>query len=494
MNVVEKLYAGYGEGAPQGRGPTKAVSRQRGTRIWRRASPSWTTSRQHRSPSSAAAPTSPVNAGYEYQEEVGPGAAGRTVLAWLSVRWRHSTEAVWRQRIAAGEVRLDGEPALARAVLRSGQSLVWRRPPWDEPVVPLGFAILHRDDHLLAVAKPRGLPSVPNGGFLEHTLLYRVRRLHPEAVPVHRLGRGTSGLVLFARTDGARRALAALWRTGQGAEGVPGARARNPRRRGRSRWRRRSASSRTRASGRCTRPRPTASRPSRTCASWRFGRSRRWSRSRYRPAGRTRSASTSPRPATRWSPIRCTSRAAGPAPILRFPARAATASTPTGSGSSTRPPGGGSIRVPAAARAAGLRVSCQTAHGRERKAQAGAGPISRTGSFSPRSIIRAGRSGLRVRERRRNGLASILRMSDVVMWRLKVRRSLAVRMGRSQEPAREQRSVALHARPVDHLTRQGGRVDVGALEPLVPVALVVDDAALHVFLSKAACRGRRTDD
>jgi 23S rRNA pseudouridine1911/1915/1917 synthase len=156
-----------------------------------------------------------VNAGYEYQEVVGPEAAGRTVLAWLSLRWRHSTEAVWRQRIAAGEVRLDGEPALAKAVLRSGQPLVWKRPPWDEPVVPLGFAILHRDDHLLAVAKPRGLPSVPNGGFLEHTLLYRVRRLHPEAVPVHRLGRGTSGLVLFARTDGARRALAALWRTGQ---------------------------------------------------------------------------------------------------------------------------------------------------------------------------------------------------------------------------------------------------------------------------------------
>jgi 23S rRNA pseudouridine1911/1915/1917 synthase len=99
-------------------------------------------------------------------------------------------------------------------VLRPGQSLVWRRPPWEEPAVPLGFAILYRDDHLLAVAKPRGLPSVPNGGFLEHTLLSRVRRLYPEAVPMHRLGRGTSGLVLFARTDGARRAVAAEWRRG----------------------------------------------------------------------------------------------------------------------------------------------------------------------------------------------------------------------------------------------------------------------------------------
>jgi len=156
-----------------------------------------------------------VNAGYEYREEVGAEAAGRTVLAWLARRYRHSTEAVWRERIATGEVRLDGQPALAMDVLRPGQSLVWTRPPWEEPAVPLAFAILYRDAHLLAVAKPRGLPSIPNGGFLEHTLLFRVRRLHPEAVPMHRLGRGTSGLVLFARTDGARRAVAAAWRAGR---------------------------------------------------------------------------------------------------------------------------------------------------------------------------------------------------------------------------------------------------------------------------------------
>jgi 23S rRNA pseudouridine1911/1915/1917 synthase len=155
-----------------------------------------------------------MNAGFEYREEIGPDAAGRTVLAWLVRRYRHSSEAVWGERIARGEVRLDGEVALATDVLRPGRDLVWRRPPWEEPEVPLGFAILHRDAHLLAVAKPRGLPSVPNGGFLEHTLLFRVRRLFPEAVPMHRLGRGTSGLVLFARTDAARRAVAAEWRLG----------------------------------------------------------------------------------------------------------------------------------------------------------------------------------------------------------------------------------------------------------------------------------------
>ena len=197
-----------------------------------------------------------MNGGFEYREEVGEEAAGRTTLAWLTQRYRHSTETAWRERIAGGEVRLDGEVALAMDVLRPGQALVWRRPPWEEPTVPLGFAILHRDDHLLAVAKPRGLPSVPNGGFLEHTLLFRVRRLHPEAVPMHRLGRGTSGLVLFARTDGARRAVAAEWRRG-GVEkeyralvrGLPATRRLHDRRP-------RSASSRTHGSGGSTRPRP----------------------------------------------------------------------------------------------------------------------------------------------------------------------------------------------------------------------------------------------
>ena len=122
---------------------------------------------------------------------------------------------MWRDRIAAGQVFLGETPAAATDLLRPGQTLVWHRPPWEEPDVPLAFAVLHRDAHLLAVAKPRGLPTVPNGGFLTHTLLHIVRRLDPEATPLHRLGRGTSGLVLFARTPEARRAVSAALREGR---------------------------------------------------------------------------------------------------------------------------------------------------------------------------------------------------------------------------------------------------------------------------------------
>lgn len=156
-----------------------------------------------------------MNEGFEYREQVGPEARGRTVLDHLAEHYRHSSPLVWSERIAEGQVLLEGARAAATDVLRPGQSLVWRRPPWEEPPVPLAFAILYRDDQLLAVAKPRGLPSIPNGGFLTHTLLHVVRRLVPEATPMHRLGRGTSGLLLFTRTPEARRAVAAAWRRGQ---------------------------------------------------------------------------------------------------------------------------------------------------------------------------------------------------------------------------------------------------------------------------------------
>jgi len=155
-----------------------------------------------------------VNAGFDYREQVGPQASGRTVIDHLAARHRHSTIDTWRRRIDAGEVLVGGERATATDILRPGAWLLWRRPPWEEPPVPLVFAVLYRDGDLLAVAKPRGLPSVPSGGFLEHTLLHVVRRHHPEATPMHRLGRGTSGLVLFALTPAARRIVSSAWRDG----------------------------------------------------------------------------------------------------------------------------------------------------------------------------------------------------------------------------------------------------------------------------------------
>lgn len=156
-----------------------------------------------------------LNSGFTYVERIGPGEAGRTLLAHLVARHTHSDAATWAARVAAGEVDVDGSAASPDTLLRAGQRVTWRRPPWVEPAVPLHFGVVFEDAHLLAIDKPSGLPSVPAGGFLEHTALHLVRRTHSAAAPLHRLGRGTSGLLLFALSDRARRALAADWREGR---------------------------------------------------------------------------------------------------------------------------------------------------------------------------------------------------------------------------------------------------------------------------------------
>ncbi|HWV37137.1 MAG TPA: RluA family pseudouridine synthase [Vulgatibacter sp.] len=149
-----------------------------------------------------------TNHGYAHREVVGAAAAGRTVLAWLATTYVHSDAATWRERIEGGEVEVDGRPALPDQALRAGQVLVWNRPPWSEPEVPLHYDLLHVDDQVLAVAKPSGLPTMAAGGFLQNTLHALVDRDHPGANPVHRLGRGTSGVVIFARSPEAASKLA----------------------------------------------------------------------------------------------------------------------------------------------------------------------------------------------------------------------------------------------------------------------------------------------
>ncbi|HJW44218.1 MAG TPA: RluA family pseudouridine synthase [Geothrix sp.] len=153
-----------------------------------------------------------LNDGYSHREQIGPRGAGLSVVRHLAERYPLASEAEWRRRIREGEVSLDGGLAREDDLLLAGQWLVWARPPWVEPEVPLATAILYEDEDLLAVAKPSGLPTLPGGGeFLTHTLLALVRRRHPEASPMHRLGRGTSGLVLFARTAAARQPLQAAF-------------------------------------------------------------------------------------------------------------------------------------------------------------------------------------------------------------------------------------------------------------------------------------------
>ncbi len=156
-----------------------------------------------------------LNRGYAYTTIIGSSHHGQTLLAHLASLYPHTTPQAWQQNLNNGEVTLNGITATGSETLASGQTLVWNRPPWIEPDAPQHFELLFDDPHLLAVNKPSGLPTLPGAGFMENTLLRLVQKQFPSANPVHRLGRATSGIVLFAKTPQAAAHLTANWNTPQ---------------------------------------------------------------------------------------------------------------------------------------------------------------------------------------------------------------------------------------------------------------------------------------
>jgi len=141
-----------------------------------------------------------VNNGYIYSDRILKPDEGISVVGFYSRRYPHSSEETWRGRIQAGQVLLNGRPPSPDDRLTTGDNLVYHRPPWEEPDVPRDFRTLFEDESILVLDKPSGLPVLPGGGFLENTLLHLVRRRYePGCSPLHRLGRGTSGAILFTR-------------------------------------------------------------------------------------------------------------------------------------------------------------------------------------------------------------------------------------------------------------------------------------------------------
>src|SRR5512145_468830 len=69
------------------------------------------------------------------------------------------------------------------------------------------IAVLHEDAHLLAVAKPPGRLVIPGRTGEERSLREELEAAHGRLWVVHRLDRGTSGVLLFARTAEAHRSL-----------------------------------------------------------------------------------------------------------------------------------------------------------------------------------------------------------------------------------------------------------------------------------------------
>ncbi|KAM7277295.1 hypothetical protein ACFE04_019161 [Oxalis oulophora] len=169
-----------------------------------------------------------LNDGIYYNDVVKPSDSELLTLIDYYTK-KHKSSAPyegWLQRIHNGQITLDrtvvNDP---NTIIRPGSELVYHRLPWKEPEAPYSLQLLYEDDDLIALNKPSGLQVLPGGLFQQRTVLTQLQWRNgkhisspgiqePHPVPVHRLGRGTSGLLLCAKTKLAKTRLAAYFADG----------------------------------------------------------------------------------------------------------------------------------------------------------------------------------------------------------------------------------------------------------------------------------------
>ncbi|WP_228015783.1 pseudouridine synthase [Synechocystis salina] len=155
-----------------------------------------------------------LNQGWLYTDRINAKVVGQTVLDFYSQRYGHSDRQVWQERIELGQIAVDGKTVNPSYPLQAGQTLTYWRSPWAEPDVPLTLPVLYQDEDLWAIDKPVGLPVLPGGDFVYHTVLEQLKIQFPQEslFPLHRLGTGTSGLLLLGRSALGRRELSRQFR------------------------------------------------------------------------------------------------------------------------------------------------------------------------------------------------------------------------------------------------------------------------------------------
>ena len=162
--------------------------------------------------------------------EVGPEEHGQRLDRIASRRLPELSRSETARWVRAGFIRVDGRERLPGRRCRTGQRIRialpeggpaprFRPPGESDPLEaePLALDILHQDSHLVVINKAAGMVVHPGPGHPRGTvangLIHRypeMRSVGPPGRPglVHRLDRGTSGLLLAARSETVRLRLA----------------------------------------------------------------------------------------------------------------------------------------------------------------------------------------------------------------------------------------------------------------------------------------------
>ncbi len=150
--------------------------------------------------------------------EVGAEENGRKLTTFLEARLGNLPPGLLMRLVRTGQVRIDGHRCKPFDRVSTGQKV--RIPPVsierrEESAKALpGLDIVYEDGDMIVVNKPSGLPVHAGTGWTD-SVHDRLRSRFPgqvfTPVPVHRLDRDTSGLLLCARTHDFLRAMHASW-------------------------------------------------------------------------------------------------------------------------------------------------------------------------------------------------------------------------------------------------------------------------------------------
>ncbi len=157
--------------------------------------------------------------GVRHSVQIPSTAAGERfdrALAGMFPQYSRSRLAAW---IRKGAARLDGAAVAPRHLLHGGEQVELEVQLEAEVAMapqPLDLDIRYRDEHLLVLNKPAGLVVHPGAGNACGTLQNALLHLDPQLVNlpragiVHRLDKGTSGLMVVACSLPAHTALVAM--------------------------------------------------------------------------------------------------------------------------------------------------------------------------------------------------------------------------------------------------------------------------------------------
>lgn len=150
--------------------------------------------------------------------------AGMRLDVFLSRRNPQLSRSQIKKAADAAKIWVNNVPARAGRLLRAGDAVAFEKPPVaDYDVLPeaIPLPIVYEDHALLVVDKPAGMvvhPAAGNyRGTLVNALLFHCRDLSGiggvlRPGIVHRLDKGTSGLMVVAKSDAAHQGLAAQFK------------------------------------------------------------------------------------------------------------------------------------------------------------------------------------------------------------------------------------------------------------------------------------------